>query len=87
MKNLIEKISILDEKLNASETSTDKLNDKLKLKKRKLLRDAYSITKDCACVDFACVDVNCSLCLRLMNGDWKFFTSLEARERLLSEIQ
>ena len=28
-----------------------------------LLKDAYSKAKNCASVDFACADINCSLCL------------------------
>ena len=61
----------------------------LDLTKRRylLLKDAYGKYKDCASVDFACADINCSLCLRLKNGDWKFFNSLEELERLLLEIQ
>ena len=37
-----------------------------------LLKDAYGKAKDCAIVDFACANINCSLCLRLKNGNWKF---------------
>ena len=42
-----------------------------------LLKDAYGKAKDCAIVHFACANINCSLCLRLKNGNWKFFISLE----------
>ena len=61
----------------------------LDLTKRRylLLKDAYGKAKNCASVDFACADINCSLCLRLKNGEWKFFNSLEELERLLLEIQ
>ena len=52
-----------------------------------LLKDAYGKAKYCASVDFACADINFSLCLRLKNDDWKFFNSLEDLERLLLEIQ
>ena len=52
-----------------------------------LVKDACSRAKNCASVDFACADINCSLCLRLKNGDWEFFNSLEVLERLLFEIQ
>ena len=38
-----------------------------------LLKNAYGKAKDCANIDFACADINCSLCLRLKNSDWKFF--------------
>ena len=60
----------------------------LDLTKRRylLLKDAYSKAKNCASVDFACADINCSLCLRLKNGDREFFNSLEELERLLLEI-
>ena len=51
-----------------------------------LLKDAYRKAKNSANVDFACADINCSLCLRLKNGDRKFFNSLEELERLLLEI-
>ena len=50
------------------------------------LKDAYGKAKDCASVGFACADINCSLCLRLKNVDWKFFSSLDELERSLSEI-
>ena len=46
-------------------------------KRRYLLKDAYGKAKGCANVNFACADINCFLCLRLKNGDWKFFNSLE----------
>ena len=61
----------------------------LDLTKRRylLLKDTYIRANNCASVDFACADINCSLCLRLKNGDWKFFNSLEELERLLLEIQ
>ena len=52
-----------------------------------LLKDAYGKAKNCASVDFACADINCSLCLRLKDGDWKIFNPLEELERLLLEIQ
>ena len=52
-----------------------------------LVRDACGRAKNCVSVDFACADINCSLCLRLKNGDWEFFNSLEELERLLFEIQ
>ena len=52
-----------------------------------LLKDAYGKAKDCASVDFICADINCSLCLRLKNGDRKSFNSLEELQRLLLEIQ
>ena len=52
-----------------------------------LLKDTYIRANNYASVDFACADINCSLCLRLKNGDWKFFNSLEELERLLLEIQ
>ena len=60
----------------------------LDLTKRRylLLKDTYIRANNCASVDFACADINCSLCLRLKNGDWKFFNSLEELERLLLEI-
>ena len=60
----------------------------LDLTKRRylLLKDAYGKAKNCASVDFACADINCSLCLRLKNGDREFFNSLEELERLLLEI-
>ena len=51
-----------------------------------LLKDAYDKAKESASVDFACGDINCSVCLRLKNGDWKFLSSLEEFERLLLEI-
>ena len=43
----------------------------LDLTKRRylLLKDAYGKAKNCASVDFAYADINCSLCLRLENGD------------------
>ena len=43
----------------------------LDLTKRRylLLEVAYGKAKNCASVDFACADLNCSLCLRLKNGD------------------
>ena len=61
----------------------------LDLTKRRylLLKDAYGKAKNCASVDFACADINCSLCLRLKDGDWKIFNPLEELERLLLEIQ
>ena len=61
----------------------------LDLTKRRylILKDAYGKAKDCASVDFACADINGSLCLRLKNRDWEFFNSLEELERLLLEIQ
>ena len=52
-----------------------------------LLKDAHGKAKDCVSVKFVGADINCSLCLRLKNGDWKFFSSLEELERLLLEIQ
>ena len=52
-----------------------------------LLKDVYGKARDCASVEFACADINCSLCLRLKNGDWKIFSSLEKFERFLLEIQ
>ena len=52
-----------------------------------LLKDAYGKAKNYASVDFACADINCSLCLRLKDGDWKIFNPLEELERLLLEIQ
>ena len=54
---------------------------------RYLLLNAYGKAKNCASVEFACADINCSLCLRLKNGNWKFFNSLEELEKLLLEIQ
>ena len=42
-----------------------------------LLKSVYGKDKNCASVDFACGDINCLLCLRLKNGDWKLFNSLE----------
>ena len=51
-----------------------------------LLKDAYSKAKDWASVDFACADINCSLCLRVKNGDCKFPNFLEKIERLLLQI-
>ena len=61
----------------------------LDLTKRRysLLKDAYGKAKDCTSFDFTRADINCSLCLRLKNGDWKFFNSLEELERLLLKIQ
>ena len=61
----------------------------LDLTKRRylLLKDAYGKAKNCASVDFACADINCSLCLRLKHGNWKFFNSIEKPERLLLGIQ
>ena len=56
-------------------------------KRRYLLLNAYGKAKNCASVEFACADINCSLCLRLKNGNWKFFNSLEELEKLLLEIQ
>ena len=60
----------------------------LDLTKRRylLLEVAYGNAKNCASVDFACADLNCSFCLRLKNGDWKIFNSLEELERLLLKI-
>ena len=52
-----------------------------------LLKDVYRKARDCSSVDFACEDINCSFCLRLKNGDWKIFSSLEELERFLLEIQ
>ena len=61
----------------------------LDLTKRRflLLKDAYGKAKNCGSIEFACADINYLLCLRLKNGDWKFFNSLEKLERLLLEIQ
>ena len=33
-----------------------------------LLKDAYCKAKDCVSPNFACADINCSLCLRLKNA-------------------
>ena len=52
-----------------------------------LLKDAYGKAKNCASVDFTYGDINCLLCFRFKNGNWKFFNSLEELERLLLEIQ
>ena len=60
-----------------------------------LLKDAYDKAKNCASVNFTCADIftisllyfTCLLCLRLKNGDWDFFNSLEELERLLLEMQ
>ena len=61
----------------------------LDLTKRRylLLKDTYGKAKNCLSDNFACADINCLLCLRLKNGDWKFFNSLEELERLLLETQ
>ena len=56
-------------------------------KRRYLLLNAYGKAKNCASVEFACADINCSLCLRLKTGNWKFFNFLEELEKLLLEIQ
>ena len=72
IKNLTEKVSTLDEKLNGSEASTEKLNDKITNLEGKL---AYFESQD----DWK---------IRLKNSDSKFFKSLEELERLLLlEIQ
>ena len=52
-----------------------------------LFKNTYGKAKDCVIVDLVCADINCLLCVRLKNGDWKFFNSLEELEKLLWEIQ
>ena len=47
-----------------------------------LLKNLYSKAKGCASVKLACTEIICSLCLRLENGDWKFFNSFEDLEEI-----
>ena len=52
-----------------------------------LLKDAYNKVKDDDRIDFVCADINCSLCLSLKNGKWKFFNSSKELGQLLLDLK
>ena len=47
---------------------------------------AIERVKDVALVDFAFADVNCNICLRLKNGEFKFFSSEEELDKILDAL-
>ena len=60
----------------------------LDLTKRRLdlLNVANEKVKDYEMVHFAFCDINCSLCLRLKNGQYKYFNSEEELGSLLNQL-
>ena len=47
-------------------------------------KDAVAYVQTKPHVDFAFVDMNCSLCVRLKNGDFNFFNSMEELVNLVA---
>ena len=60
----------------------------LHLTKRRydLLKEACARIKSAYSVEYAFSDINCSLGLRLKNGSFKFFNSLEELDMALAEV-
>ena len=56
-------------------------------RRRDLLNLAREKVKGCEAIDFAFADINCTLCLRMCNGDFKFFSSAEELETIITKLQ
>ena len=71
---------------NRKKLSSAKIHLDLTQSKFRLLKKSQEKVKDDNRVDFAFADVNCALCVRLKDGKFKYFSSEEQLDSILSNI-
>ena len=58
----------------------------LTTRRYKLLTTAYNMVENNVNIKFVCANINCALCVHLVDGSWRLFNSTEELDKILSGL-